>query len=169
MQDTSPGSELFEYWAKIMNKMSRSESIPRNFGTGDLLFPSEIHTLCVIGTIPGNNITSLAVRLGITKGAVSKIAKKLADKGLVEKYRKSQNEKETLLRLTPQGRKAYLNHEKYHNKAFSRIIRETEGMNGEQAVFLLRFLGMMEEAIDACIQVKEAPDGDNKRRKESPR
>lgn len=161
MQDKSKGTELFACWARIMNRMIRSESIPRDFGTDDLLFPSEIHTLCVIGALPKINITNLAIQLGITKGAVSKLAKKLVEKRLIEKYREFGNEKEILVRLTPQGRKAYLNHEKYHNKVFSRIIREVEEMDSDQAVFLLRFLGMMEEAIDGCIQEKESPAVDS--------
>ena len=62
-----------------MNKIIRSESLPRDFGTGEPLFTSEIHTLCVIGTAPGINITDLSVRLGVTKGAISKIAKKIEE------------------------------------------------------------------------------------------
>jgi DNA-binding MarR family transcriptional regulator len=169
MEEKSTGTELFACWTRIMNRVTRSESIPRDFGTGDLLFPSEIHTLCAIGTLPKINITGLAFQLGITKGAVSKLAKKLAEKGLIEKYRESGNDKEILVRLTPQGRKAYLNHEEYHKKTFALIIREVEEMDRDQTVFLLRFLGMMEEAIDRCIQEKESPAGDYKRRKESPR
>jgi len=150
------GSELFERWARIMNKMSRSESIAFDFGTGNLLFPSEIHTLCVIGTMPGIRITDLSVRLGVTKGAVSKIAKKIEEKGLIEKYQEPGNEKEILLRLTLAGKKAYLGHEEYHKKVFGQIIKEMEKLTREQAAFLFRFLKMMEESIDTCLLEKES-------------
>ena len=163
VQEQYQGSDLFERWARIMNKMSRSESLPRNFGTGDLLFPSEIHTLCVIGSLPGIRITSLSVRLGVTKGAVSKIAKKMEEKGLIEKYQEHGNEKEILLRLTLRGKKAYLGHEEYHKKAFGQIIKEMEKLTREQAVFLFRFLGMMEKVIDTCLLEKAlAKETDNK-------
>jgi DNA-binding MarR family transcriptional regulator len=156
MKDGSQGTELFERWARIMNKMSRSESIPCSFGTSDLLFPSEIHTICVIGIMPGINITDLSVKLGITKGAVSKMAGKLVEKGLIEKYRNPGNEKEIFLRLTGRGTSAYLGHELNHQKAFAGIIREVEGMTGEQAAALFRFLEMVEDVIDTCIREKES-------------
>jgi DNA-binding MarR family transcriptional regulator len=159
MQDRHQGPELFEHWARIMNKMSRSESLPRDFGTGNLLFPSEIHTLCVIGAMPGIKITDLSVRLGVTKGAVSKIAKKMEEKGLIEKYQEPGNDKEILLRLTRMGKKAYLGHEEYHKKAFGRIITELGKLTREQAAFLFRFLGMVEDVIDTCLLEKESIKG----------
>jgi len=159
VQDYIGGPELFERWARLMNKMSRSENLPRDFGTGNLLFPSEIHTLCVIGTMPGIKITDLSVRLGVTKGAVSKIAKKMGKNGLIEKYQEPGNNKEILLRLTQMGKKAYLGHEKYHKKAFGRIITEMEKLPREQAAFLFRFLGMMEDVIDTCLLEKESIKG----------
>jgi len=168
VQEQYQGSDLFERWARIMNKMSRSESLPRNFGTGDLLFPSEIHTLCVIGTKPGIRITDLSVRLGVTKGAVSKIAKKMEEKGLIEKYQEYGNDKEIRLRLTSTGKKAYFGHEEYHKKAFGQIQNEMEKLTREQAVFLFRFLSMMEEVIDACLIEKESVKGTGKTRDEDP-
>lgn len=151
MQEHYPGSELFERWGRIMNKMCRSENLPRDFGTGDLLFPSEIHTLCVIGSLPGMKITDLSGRPGVTKGAVSRIAKKMEEKGLIEKYQEPGNNKEIRLRLTLIGKKAYLGHEEYHKKAFGQIQKEMVKLTREQAVFLFRFLGMMENVIDTCL------------------
>jgi DNA-binding MarR family transcriptional regulator len=168
VQDRNQGPELFERWARIMNKMSRSESLPRDFGTGDLLFPSEVHTLCFIGKVPGIRITDLSVRLGVTKGAVSKIAKKMEEKGLIEKYREPGNDKEVLVRLTLTGKKAYLGHEEHHKKTFGIIITEMERLPREQAAFLIRFLGKMEEAIDTCLCEKESVKGIAKTQEENP-
>ena len=139
-----------------MNKMIRSESLPRDYGTGDPLFPSEIHTLCAIGTAPGINITDLSARLGVTKGAISKIARKMEDKALIERYREPGNDKEILLRLTPKGTKAYLGHEKYHAKAFERLGMEMEKLTDEQIVFLFRVFEVMEEMIDSTLLEKES-------------
>jgi len=165
--DRHQGPELIERWARLMNKMSRSESLPLDFGTGNLLFPSEIHTLCVIGTEPGIRITDLSVRLGVTKGAVSKIAKKMEEKGLIEKYQEPGNDKEILLRLTLTGRKAYGGHEEHHKKMFGRIIREMENLTREQAAFLFRFLQLMEEVIDTCLLEKESIKGTGNTKEET--
>ncbi len=156
IQNGGQGREIFEHWARIMNKMNRSEKIPRDFGTGDLLFPSEIHTLCVIGAEPGTNITALAQRLGVTKGAISKMATKMREKGLIEKYQEPGNDKEILLRLTKTGRIACIGHEEHHNAVFGRIIQVMEDVPALQAAFLFQFLGMMEEVIDTCILEKES-------------
>jgi len=168
VQEHYQGSELFERWARIINKMSKSENLPRDFGTGDLLFPSEIHTLCVIGSLPGIRITDLSVRLGVTKGAVSRIAKKMEGKGLIEKYQEPGNDKEILLRLTLIGKKAYLGHKEYHKKAFGQILKEMEKLTREQAVFLFRFLSMMEDVIDACLIENESVKGTGKTKEENP-
>ena len=101
MQNSHCKSDLFELWIRIMNKIIRSESLPRDFGTGEPLFTSEFHTLCNIGTAPRINITDLSVRLGVTKGAISKIAKKMEENALIERYREPGHDKEILIRLTP--------------------------------------------------------------------
>jgi DNA-binding MarR family transcriptional regulator len=156
MQNPHRKSDLFELWIRIMNKVIRSESLPRDFGTGDPLFTSEIHTLCVIGTAPGINITDLSVRLGVTKGAISKIAKKIEEKGLIERYQEPGNDKEVLLRLTPKGKKAYLGHENYHKKAFERITRAMETLTDEQTVFLFQAFESIEEMMDSTLLEKES-------------
>lgn len=138
--------------------MIRSESLPRDFGTGDQLFPSEIHALCAIGTAPGINITDLSIRLGVTKGAISKIARKMEDKALIERYREPGNDKEILLRLTPKGKKAYFGHEKFQAIAFERLATEMESLTDEQTVFLFRVFEVMEEMIDLTLLKKEAPE-----------
>jgi DNA-binding MarR family transcriptional regulator len=158
VQGSHQRTDLFERWVRIMNKMSRSESLPRDFGTGNLLFPSEIHTLCVLGTMPGIRITDFSVRLGVTKGAISKIAKKMEETGFIEKYRKPGNDKEILIRLTPKGKKAYRGHEEYHKKAFGRIIKEMENFTEEQTAFLVGVFDMVEEVIDINLPEKESID-----------
>ena len=153
---TRKRADLFERWVRIMNKMGRSESLPRDFGTGNLLFPSEIHTLCVLGTMPGIKITDFSVRLGVTKGAISKTAKKLEETGLIEKYHKSGNDKEILLRLTQKGKNACRGHEEYHKKAYGRITTEMENFTEEQNTFLNGVFDMVEEVIDTSFPENES-------------
>jgi DNA-binding MarR family transcriptional regulator len=149
-------SELIERWIRIVNKIIKSESLPRDFGTGDPLFMSEVHTLCAIGAIPGINITDLSVRLGVTKGAISKIAKKMEEKELIERYQEPGNDKEVLLRLTPKGKKAYLGHEKYHEKAFEQIMMKMDQLTDEQTAFVFQVFEAIEEIIDSTPLEKDS-------------
>jgi DNA-binding MarR family transcriptional regulator len=156
VKDHHPQSELLERWIRITNKIIRSESLPRDFGTGDLLFMSEVHTLCAIGAMPGINVTNLSVRLGVTKGAISKMTKKMEDKGLLERYHEPGNDKEVLIRLTPKGKKAYLGHENHHKEAFGRITTEVDKLTDEQMEFLFGVFTAIEEMIDTTPPERES-------------
>ncbi len=53
---------------------------PLDYGTDDLLYRSEVHTLEVIEKNPGINVTGIAKALDLTKGAVSQTIRKLVEK-----------------------------------------------------------------------------------------
>jgi DNA-binding MarR family transcriptional regulator len=140
--------QLSSTWIRILNKMDANEKCPRDFGSGDLLHCSEIHTMMVIGKRPDINITDLAAALGITKSAISQMISRLEGKNLVEKRRNPDNDKEILLRLTPRGRIAYLGHEQYHAKIYARMQEKLGDMTPEQFGFIATFLGAIEETAD---------------------
>jgi len=139
-------------WIRILNKMDAMEKCPRDFGSGDLLHCSEIHTMMVIGQRPDINITDLAASLGITKSAISQMISRLARRNLVEKRRNPDNDKEILLRLTPHGTIAFLGHEQYHARIYARMQEKLGAMTDEQYRFLAAFLGAIEETADEFLQ-----------------
>ena len=55
----------------------------------------------------GENMSSIAARLGITKSNFTKITNRLAEKGLVEKTFAESNRKNVILTVTPLGRELY--------------------------------------------------------------
>ena len=148
MADDPDILKLSATWIRILNKMDANEKCPRNFGSGDLLHCSEIHTMMVIGKRPDINITDLAAALGITKSAISQMINRLAGKNLVEKRRNPDNDKEILLRLTPHGSIAYLGHEQYHAKIYASMQRKLGDMTPEQFRFIATFLRAVEETAD---------------------
>jgi DNA-binding MarR family transcriptional regulator len=114
MDDELKYKELMDKFVRIMSKYGEMERKPRDYGTGDLLFPSEIHTMDVIGDNPGINITELAEKLGVSKSAISQIVNKLERKKFVRRYKEQDNGKEVLLQLMQKGQLAFLGHKKYH-------------------------------------------------------
>lgn len=86
---------LISLYFKSMDKFRALESQPRDFGTGDLLYRSETHTLLAIGQRPGTNLTEIAEDLGITKAGVTKFVKKLMDKGLIIKEQSPENKRKS--------------------------------------------------------------------------
>jgi DNA-binding MarR family transcriptional regulator len=114
MDDELKYKEVIDKFTRIISKYGEMEKKPRDYGTGDLLFPSEIHTMDVIGENPGINITELSEKLGVSKSAISQIVNKLERKEFVRRYKEQNNGKEVLLQLLQKGQLVFLGHKKYH-------------------------------------------------------
>ena len=144
--------KLSERWIRILNKMDASEKCPKDFGSGDLLHCSEIHTIMAIGKNPDINLTSLSRLLGISKSAISQMINRLTRKSLVEKHRDPDNDKEILLHLSPRGTIAYLGHEQHHAKIYAGMHRRLGDITDDQLALITRFLSAIEETIDESAQ-----------------
>jgi len=99
---------------RIMNKASAVEKVPVDIGHGILLYASEVHLIDMIGRYPDEGVSRIAFRLGITKGAVSQTAKRLEEKGYLERTMREENRKTVILKLTERGREAFAWHRAYH-------------------------------------------------------
>ena len=75
---------------------------------------SETHCIDFIGRLELPNVTKIAESMGMTRGAISKMTKKLLAKGLIEKYTLDTNRKEVYFRLTEQGHLIFDEHDKRH-------------------------------------------------------
>ena len=137
-----------ETFLRIINKFKLLEKIPIDHGTGHLLYASEINTLEIIGKSPNINLTQLAGKRGVTKGAVSQIVTKLVKKQLVTKNQAPDNDKVVHLKLTNAGWVAFENHEKFHEKYDSAMIEKLNGMSVEQLNLVTDTFKMLENTID---------------------
>ncbi|QUI24941.1 MarR family transcriptional regulator [Vallitalea pronyensis] len=131
---------VIKLYFKSVKMFNELESIPRDFGTGDLLYSSEIHTLVAIGNHPDVNLTELANILDITKGGASKFVKKLLEKALINKKSLATNKKEVLFELTEKGRVAFHGHEKFSQDVFGDIYSTLSAMDASEIKFLESFL-----------------------------
>lgn len=75
---------------------------------------SETHCIDFIGKLELPNVTKIAEHMHMTRGAISKMTKKLLTKGLIEKYTLETNKKEVYFRLTETGRVLFDEHDKRH-------------------------------------------------------
>ena len=142
--------KISEIWIRIFNKMDADEKVAKDFGSGDLLHCSEIHTIMAIGKNPDINLTSLSHLLGISKSAISQMAGRLTKKNLVERHRDPDNDKEIFLRLSPKGTIAYLGHEQHHARIYARMHHNLGELSDEEFALILRFLSAIEETIDGA-------------------
>lgn len=142
--------KIAEVWIRILNKMDADEKVAKDFGSGDLLHCSEIHTIMAIGKNPGINITNLSRLLGISRSAISQMTNRLRKKNLVEKHRDPDNDKEIFLQLSPKGTIAYLGHEQHHARIYARMHHNLGELSDEEFALILRFLSAIEETIDGA-------------------
>ncbi|WIV17724.1 MarR family transcriptional regulator [Paenibacillus polygoni] len=114
--------------------------------------PSEVHCIDSIGKNVDANVTKLAVSLYMTRGAISKITKKLINRGLIETYQKSNNKKEIYFRLTEQGEVIYKIHEELHKEFQERDKVVFEQITEEQLESLLSFVEKYSKHLDEEIK-----------------
>jgi len=132
---------LLTLYFSCIEGFKKFESTPRDFGTGQELHGSEIHTLQMIGKNEHCNLTQLAKRLGISKSGLSKFTKKLLEKGLIDKKKDKSNGKEVFFTLTEKGYIAYSTHEEFDRKMFSSIFSLLDSYNKGELDLLEGFLG----------------------------
>lgn len=114
--------------------------------------PSEIHSIEYIGKNPDSNVTRLAETFYQTRGGISKITKKLMQKGMIESYQKPDNKKEIYFRLTPQGESVYQVHAKLHAEFNARDKAVFEQLTEEQSRIILDFFKNYSQHLDAEIE-----------------
>ena len=108
---------------------------------------AETHCVHWIGESPEANATRLAERMGMTRGAMSKMTKRLEAKGLVTMRRPVGNNKELRFELTPAGERVFTEHAHCHARANKAKLAVLAEFTEPERAVVLRFL----ERIDAII------------------
>ncbi|MDU6114728.1 MAG: MarR family transcriptional regulator [Paeniclostridium sordellii] len=113
---------------------------------------SEVHCIEYIGSNVDTNVTKLAEYFYMTRGAMSKLTKKLIKKGVIESYQKPDNKKEIYFRLTEQGKEVYKIHEKLHKEFQERDKAIFEQVTEEQFDSMLSFIEKYSSHLDGEIK-----------------
>ena len=113
---------------------------------------SEIETIEFIAKSPYPNVTKLAHHLYMTRGAASKIAKKLLKKNFIESYQIPENKKEIYFRLTADGQKINDRHENLHQKFSKNDQIIFEELTDEAVSNILDFLNNYNRHLDSSIR-----------------
>lgn len=112
---------------------------------------SETHCIDFIGRLELPNVTKIAEHMRMTRGAISKMTKKLLAKGMIEKYTLETNKKEIYFRLTEQGKLVFEEHAKRHRLWEKRdmefLARYPKGEIATVYTFMQEFNAYLEEQI----------------------
>ncbi len=134
----------------LLNKMTALDKFRMKDRLKDYT-SSEVHCIEFIGNNVDPNVTRLAQAFFMTRGAISKMTKKLVAKGLIESYQGADNLKEVYFRLTRQGKAVYKLHDQLHREfqerdkaVFKQIpAKELEAMLG----FIEKYRAHIDEEI----------------------
>jgi DNA-binding MarR family transcriptional regulator len=109
---------LIDLFLKILHLYSVISRKPKDYGTGDLLYFTELHTITVVAKNKEINMTNLAEIMGVTKGAISQTIRKLVNKNLIIKSNIT-NRKEVNLRLSEKGLIVLKSQESFQKEIFT--------------------------------------------------
>lgn len=120
--------ELIDLFLKILHLYSVIGRKPKDYGTGDLLYFTEVHTISVVGKNREINMTKLADLMGVTRGAISQTIRKLVSKNLIIRTNTT-NRKEINLRLSEKGIAVLRGQESFQQElfTFARTLYEKAG------------------------------------------
>ncbi len=100
---------------------------------------SELNCLDAIGRMEHPNVTALAEEMRMTKGAISKILRKLSDKGAVEPYQLGANRQKVFYRLTDIGQVLFDAHRERHRGWEERELSFFRSLPEEELAAAIRF------------------------------
>lgn len=116
---------------------------------------SETHCIDYIGKLELPNVTRIAEHMGMTRGAISKMTKKLLAKGLIEKYTLVTNRKEIYYKLTEAGQELFDEHEKRHKRWEKRDMEFLARYPKDEVLILNKFMkefnAYLEQQIEAIV------------------
>ena len=113
---------------------------------------SETHCIDNIGRLELPNVTKIAEQMQMTRGAISKMTKKLLKKGLIEKYTLETNKKEVYFNLTDSGQVLFKEHEKRHKQWEKRDTQFLSRYSKEETEILLKFMQEFNVYLDEQIE-----------------
>jgi DNA-binding MarR family transcriptional regulator len=130
---------------KVVTVLSKERKMARDYGTGFPLNHAEVHLLDTINEHPGENTSQLAIRNGITKGAIAQITKKLLEKELIATFQMPENRKEVYFKLSAMGKKAVSGHERHHKRLNSGLTKYFDTLSDKDMQTILTFLDVLIE------------------------
>lgn len=148
-------SQILDILVQVIHKAAFIDNQPVDLGDGSLLTATEIHLIDMAGRNPGDTISDLAVRMGVTKSAVSQMVQKLVVKGYLIRCREEGNRKNICLHLTTSGKKAFEWHKSLHSNVDEEIISYLSALPEHEQTILLELLTRLKTTIDHSLLIRE--------------
>lgn len=132
--------EMDEAMVQLCNCSQMIDEKRRDYGIGIEMLPREMHLLEAAANHPNLNAYELSVKLGLRKGTFSKVAHRMENMGLLERYQNKDNRKEVFYRLTPLGQKAYEEHYLFHQRISLNTYGYFQHLSEKEKATILEFI-----------------------------
>ena len=132
----------------LFEKISNTTKMSKNYNTDVDIYRSEIHTIQLIGDQKELHVSEISKLIGVTKGTISQIVKRLESKGLVKKYTDSTNNTRQLVSLTSKGEIAYEAHNNYHLRKDRELEAYIKALTEKEREVIEGFLEIAANMID---------------------
>ncbi|MFD0619116.1 MarR family winged helix-turn-helix transcriptional regulator [Paenibacillus sp. GCM10027629] len=134
-----------EELSRIFNRVSERHNLIKTIEEKKFKFMREntfmeVHCIDFIEKMEDANVTKLANAFQVTRGAISKVTKRLIETGAIERYQKPDNKKEIYFKLTDIGREIYWEHEKMHQTRIERDSGYFSQLSNEEKDNLIQIL-----------------------------
>ena len=140
-------TQLFKGFADIYNKTVWLNKNKMEIALKECK-SSEVHCIEYIGKNKDSNVTKLAEKFYMTRGAISKLTKKLIEKDYIESYQKADNNKEIYFKLTVQGERIYKIHEKLHEEFNKRDKPVFKQITDKELDSMINFVEIYNKHLD---------------------
>lgn len=132
----------------LVEKISHTTKNHKSFGTDVDIYRSEIHIIQLIGDRKGIHISEISRLIGVTKGTVSQIVRRLENKGLVMKRTDEKNNTRQIATLTNKGITAYNAHVEFHQRKHMEMNEFLNSLSMENKAVLKTFLDKAYDMIE---------------------
>ena len=139
---------FFENTYRIINKYNQKTKTAKHYGTEDLLYSAEVHMIEIIVSHESITTTKLAEVLGITKGAVYQVTRKLSDKNMIIKEPSAEKNNEVLISLTEKGQTVFEYHQNMHKEMLVKLDFILNDLPEESKNAMGRMIRVIEESLE---------------------
>jgi DNA-binding MarR family transcriptional regulator len=98
---------------------------------------NDMHIIEAVGIDEPRNMKTVANRMSVTTGTLTKAMDALCEKGYVIRERSSEDKRVIHLRLTDKGRSAYYHHEQFHRQMIKNLTAEISDQETEVLIYAL--------------------------------
>lgn len=130
-------STLNEVLVKLFRDITTIEEQVIKTGEYKELTVNDMHVIEAIDIREAKNMTSVAKALSVTTGTLTISVNGLVKKGYVERTRSEEDRRVVLISLTSKGRRAFLQHQRFHQEMIASIV---EGLSDEEQEILEKAL-----------------------------